>query len=138
MRFLDVPDPPRPLDVSTALRILVVISSPSDLGQLDAEQEWDRLTAALAPMIRDGAVEVHRLEQGTLAALRRALRQQNWNVLHFIGHGGFDTSIGDGVLILEDELHRSRAISGQDLGILLHDHDPLRLVVLNALRRRTR
>jgi len=132
VRFLDVPDPPRPLNVSAALRILVVISSPSDLVQLDAEQEWDRLTAALAPMIRDGTVEVHRLERGTLAELRRALRQQNWNVLHFVGHGGFDASIGDGVLIFEDELHRSRVIPGQDLGVLLHDHDPLRLVVLNA------
>jgi hypothetical protein len=132
VRFLDVPDPPRPLNISTALRILVVISSPSDLGQLDAEQEWGRLTAALAPMIREGAVEVQRLEQGTVAALRRTLRQQDWNVLHFIGHGGFDASIGDGVLIFENEQGRSRIISGEDLGVLLHDHDSLRLVLLNA------
>jgi CHAT domain-containing protein len=34
--------------------------------------------------------------------------------------------------MFEDEHGRGRAVSGQDLGILLHDHDTLRLVVLNA------
>ena len=132
VRFLDVPDPPRPLDIYQALRILVVISSPTDLGHLDTEQEWDRLSAALAPLVQEGVVEVQRLEKSTLAGLRCALRQQDWNVLHFVGHGGFNASIGDGVLIFEDDHRRSRVVSGQDLGILLHDHDPLRLVVLNA------
>jgi hypothetical protein len=132
VRFLDVPDPQRPLNISGALRILVMISSPTDLGQLDTEQEWGRLSAALAPLVQDNAVYIHRLERGTLAGLRRALRQQDWNVLHFIGHGGFDTSIGDGVLAFEDDQRRSRLVSGQDLGILLHDHDSLRLVVLNS------
>jgi hypothetical protein len=132
VRYLEVPDPPRPLTVSGALRILVVISSPSDLPRLSTEQEWARLSSALEPLIRDNSVEVHCLEQATLSALRRALRRQDWNVLHFVGHGCFSTSIGDGVLAFEDEQQRSREVSGQDLGILLHDHDALRLVVLNA------
>ncbi len=132
IRFLDVPDPLRPLRVAEALRILVVIASPPDFGRLHAEEEWDKISRALDPLIRSGAVEVHRLPQATLDDLRRALRQEEWNVLHFIGHGGFDQSTRDGILIFQDAAGRSRPVSSQDLGILLHDHDPLRLVVLNA------
>jgi CHAT domain-containing protein len=132
VRFPEVPDPFRPLNISRPLKILVVISSPADHSALDNEQEWELLLAALEPLIQRNAVEIQRLTKVTLASLRRALRQDDWNVLHFVGHGGFDPSIGDGVLVFEDEQRRSRIISGQDLGILLHDHDSLRLVVLNA------
>ena len=38
----------------------------------------------------------------------------------------------DGVLLLEDEQGRGRAVSAQDLGVLLHDHPSLRLVMLNS------
>jgi CHAT domain-containing protein len=77
-------------------------------------------------------VELQRLEVGTVSALRSALRRDEWHVLHFIGHGRFDAGIGDGVLLFEGPQRRSRLVSGQDLGVLLHDHDSLKLVVLNA------
>jgi hypothetical protein len=132
VRFLEVPDPPRPLTVSPPLQVLVMIASPSDHPQLDVEQEWTKLRTALAPLEQAGLVQVARLETATLAALRQRLRRADWHVLHFIGHGGFDRQTQDGILVLEDGTGRSRLVSGQDLGILLHDHHPLRLVVLNA------
>ena len=55
-----------------------------------------------------------------------------YHIFHFIGHGGFDQRLQDGVLILEDEDERGRPVSGQDLGTLMHDHRPLRLATLNA------
>jgi hypothetical protein len=132
VRFLEVPDPPRPLRVIPPLHVLVMISSPSDYPQLDIEQEWIKLHTALGPLEQASQVQVTRLETATLAALRQRLRRADWHVLHFIGHGGFDPQTHDGVLALEDQMGRSRLVSGQDLGVLLHDHDPLRLVVLNA------
>src|SRR6476646_10176676 len=48
VRYLEVPQPPRPLTVDGALRILVVISSPTDLPELDVEAEWRRVQDALA------------------------------------------------------------------------------------------
>jgi hypothetical protein len=132
VRYLEVSDPPRPLTVSPPLQILVMIASPSDYPQLDVEQEWTKLRTALAPLEQANQVQVTRLETATLAALRRQLRRADWHVLHFIGHGGFDPQTQDGVLVLEDQTGRSRLVSGQDLGVLVHDHDPLRLVVLNA------
>jgi hypothetical protein len=132
VRFFDVSDPPRPLSLDSALRVLVVISAPHGVVALDADEEWARLTEALAPLLKSGSVELQRLEVGSVSALRSALRRDEWHVLHFIGHGRFDAAIGDGVLLFEGPQRRSRLVSGQDLDILLHDHDSLRLVVLNA------
>ena len=55
VRYLDLPDPPHPLQVEGPLRLLVMISSPSDYDTLDVEQEWRTLTDALAPLLGKGA-----------------------------------------------------------------------------------
>jgi WD40 repeat protein len=132
VRYLEVRDPPRPVHVSPPLQVLVMISSPNDYVQLDVEHEWARLHDALAPLQRAGHVRLERLEAATLEALRQRLRRDDWHVFHFVGHGGFDQRTQDGVLMLEDRSGRGRPVSGQDLGVLLNDYDPLRLVVLNA------
>ena len=69
---------------------------------------------------------------GHAARAANRLRQTDYHIFHFIGHGGFDQRTQDGVLLLEDENGRGRAICGQVLGALLHDEEHLRLVVLNA------
>jgi WD40 repeat protein len=131
VRFLEVPDPPGPLPVSPPLRVLVMISSPRDsrLAQLDVEQEWTKLHGVLGGLEQAGLVQ---LEAATLGALRQRLRRDDWHILHFIGHGGFDPHAQDGILVLEDPAGGSRLVSAQALGVPLHNHDPLRLVVLNA------
>jgi hypothetical protein len=108
-----------------------MISAPSDLAQLDAEQEWARLKGALEPLVSQGLVEVDRLEDGTLAALPRALRLREYHVLHFIGHGGYDEEAQDGALALEDAAGKTRLVTGRDLSMMIR-HRSLRLVVLNA------
>jgi CHAT domain len=134
VRFLEVPDPPRPLPVSPPLRVLVMISSPHDpsFAELDVEQEWAKLHGVLGGLEQAGLVQLERLETATLGALRQQLRRADWHVLHFIGHGGFDPHAQDGVLVLEDQGGGSRLVTAQALGVPLHNHDPLRLVVLNA------
>jgi len=134
VRFLEVPDPPRPLPVSPPLRVLVMISSPRDpsFAELDVEQEWAKLQGVLSGLEQAGLVHLERLETATLSALRQRLRRDDWHVLHFIGHGGFDPHAQDGVLVLEDQAGGSRLVTAQALGVPLHNHDPLRLVVLNA------
>jgi len=132
VRYLELPVSIRPLRVTPPLRVLVMISSPRDYAPLNVEREWQKMRVALDDLERRGLVTVERLEQATLAALRRHLRQRDYHILQFVGHGGFNESSQDGVLLLEDEDRHGRKISGQDLGTLLHDHDSLRLAVLNA------
>lgn len=131
VRYLDVPQRVNPLAVTPPLRILVMISSPKDYPQLDTGQEWTRLKVALRSLESQSLITVERLKSGNLPALQRRLRQGEYHIFHFIGHGGFDSAQDDGVLLLE-EGDRSHPVSGGTLGTLLDDHRPLRLAVLNA------
>ncbi len=132
VRYLDLPERIRPLAVTPPLHILVMIATPPGLPDLDAEREWENLAAALADPAARGLVTVDRLEQQALRGLQTALRRKEYHVLHFIGHGAFDTGTQSGLLLLADEAGQSQAVDGQDLGALLHDERTLRLVVLNA------
>jgi CHAT domain len=132
VRYVEMPRPPRPFPVSPPLRILAMISAPSDVPELESDDEWDKLTAALTGLTGQGMVQVDRLEAGTLAALQRPLRQHEYHVLHFVGHGMYDEDAQDGALALEGADGRMRLVTGRDLGVMLRGHPSLRLVVLNA------
>jgi hypothetical protein len=132
IRYLDLPERIRPFGVDTKLEILVMISSPADYPGLNVENEWSRLNQAMAGLIEKRQVRLERLADARLSVLQRRLRGGEYHVLHFIGHGGFDPAIQDGVLVLCDEAGKGRLVSAEHLGTLLHDHRSMRLVVLNA------
>jgi len=131
VRYPEMPAPVRPFAITPPLRILAMISAPSDAPELDSGKEWDKLEGALGGLVRRGLVEVDLLESGTLAALHRPLRLNEYHVLHFIGHGGYDENAQDGALALEDANRKTRLVTGRDLGMMIR-HPSLRLVVLNA------
>jgi roadblock/LC7 domain-containing protein len=118
--------------VSPPLRVLAMISAPVDVAELQGEEEWTKLTGALADLAGRGMVQVDRLEAGTLAALQRPLRLREYHVLHFVGHGYYDDAAQDGALALEGPDRKMRLVTGRDLGMMIRGHRSLRLVVLNA------
>ena len=132
VRYLDLPQTVPTLRVRPPLRVLVVLAGPRNLPGLDAEGEWERLRTSLAPLEASGAIVLERLPTATLDCLRRRARGEPFHILHFIGHGGFDQTAGDGVLHFEDPKGMSDPVPGQLLGNVLRDHDCLRLAVLNA------
>jgi hypothetical protein len=132
VRYLNLPRARRPLPVTTPLRILGMVSAPSDAVVLDVEREKRLLEEALTDLVGSGGVEISWLEKATLRGLQRELRRGPYHVFHFIGHGGYDHAAEDGVLLLEDEEGRGRVVSGSQLGTMLADHTTLRLAVLNA------
>ena len=133
VRYLDLPDPPRPLRVKGPLRLLVMISNPrgSQYPALDVEREWSSLNDALAVPRQNGQVVVER-QTANMTALRQRLRREEFHVFHFIGHGYYRSDWGDGVLIMQDDSGRGREVTGEELGGLLNEHDATRLAVLNA------
>lgn len=131
VRYLDIPDPPRPVVVDGPLRVLFVISSPSDVPRLDVDGEWDRVQSALDSRVRAGTVVLDRIP-ATMSDLATHLRRAQVHILHFIGHGEYDVHAGDGVLLFCDRDGRAVRVSDAVLGPHVRDHDPLRLVVLNA------
>ena len=131
VRYLELPEPVQPLPIRPPLRILAMISAPSDMTELDVEKEWGKLEETLEPLKSQGLVEVERLEDGTLATLTRRLGLGEYHVLHFIGHGGYDEDDQDGALALEDDRGKARFVAGRVLRMMIR-HRSLRLVVLNA------
>jgi Tol biopolymer transport system component/flagellar biosynthesis GTPase FlhF len=133
VRYLDLPDPPEPLTVAGPLRLLVMISSPSsdDYEPLDVEQEWNLLNNALAQPQEDRQVIIERLP-ANMNTLRRRLRQEEFHIFHFVGHGFYNPEWGDGALIMEGRNGRAHAVTGEELGGLLNESDATRLAVLNA------
>jgi outer membrane protein assembly factor BamD (BamD/ComL family) len=132
VRYLELPESVRPLTVKPPLKVLVMISSPSDREPLEVEREWANLNLALAYRIGQGYVSLKRADKATLAALQQEMRRDEYHIFHFIGHGGFDTRVQDGVLVLENDMGGGHLVSGQDMGVILHDYRHLRLAVLNA------
>jgi hypothetical protein len=132
VRYLDLPFPAGPLAVNPPLRILVMISSPKGVAELDVEEEWALLNGALGDLIREGAVVLDRLQKATLASLRWRLKDGNYHVFHFIGHGGMDTSTERGVLVLEDEEGGPDVVEAETIAGILGAEKTLRLAVLNA------
>ncbi len=75
VRYLELPEPGRPLTVQPPLKILVMISAPSDVAQLNVDVEWNRITSAVADLESRGLVSVERLETATMAALHPSPRR---------------------------------------------------------------
>ena len=133
IRYFELPFPEHPLLVEMPIKVLVMIANPDGLPELNVEVEWSKLESAFGPLIQRGLVHLERLPRPTLGELQKALRRDQFHIFHFIGHGKFVVHRQDGVLMMEDELTgRGRPVSGQYLGVLLHDHQWLRMVVLNS------
>ena len=132
VRYMDLPERIQPIAVKPPIRVLVMISSPSDFPPLDVEAEWAQLNESLADRIASGQLAIERLQGASLESLQHRLRRQSYHIFHFIGHGEFDLALQEGVLILESENKRGHKVDSQFLGMLLHDHESLRVAILNA------
>ncbi len=132
VRDLPVMEPEKPIRIDLPLKVLVAIANPRGTAPLDANGEWQKLERALEPLRRRGALQLERLEHATFDGLMEKLQTGEWHVLHFIGHGGYDTLAGEGKLLLENQTGQCALLGAGRLASLLRKHDTLRLVVLNA------
>jgi CHAT domain-containing protein len=132
VRYLEVPSPCQPLTVTSPLSILGMTASPEDLPELDVAREQQRIDTALAGLQAKGLAQVTWLQGRTWEDLQRAMLGGPWHIFHFIGHGGFNPDSNEGTIVLEDNAGQAHYLSATQLGMLLTDHHPLRLVVLNS------
>lgn len=133
VRFLPLNQPePEALQVQPPLCILAVLASPTGIDALDVEREWAALAQATAALQAAGQVVVERLDPPTLDALRRRLIQTPVHILHFVGHGLFETESESGGLVFADGEGKAVLVAAADVATLLLNHRSLRLVFLNA------
>ena len=132
VRYVDVPEPVRPLTVAPPLRVLGMTALPGDLAALDAGTEKRRLREILAPLQASGLIAVDWVDGQSWEAAQDAL-YGGCQVFHFIGHGGFDPARGEGVIAFADQRGRRQLIRASALADLLSVADPMpRLVILNS------
>ncbi|MFK8113978.1 MAG: CHAT domain-containing protein [Rubripirellula sp.] len=131
VRYIDVPKPFSSLAFKPPFRVLVVISNPSDVAQLDLARERELIESNWGK--RDG-VHIEFLEKASTQELQQQLQQGVFHALHFMGHGDFDPESGRGVLVMENDNGTAQFISGRALGNLLADAPSLRFVFLNACK----
>ena len=120
---------PQPYPLAEGLRVLLVVSAPQDLPALDTDQERGKVREALKQL--EGA-EIDEYLQPSVQGLRARLLDGEYHIVHFLGHGDFDPSTGEGCLLFETEDRLSQPVDGLLLGSHLQGIPSLRLVILNA------
>jgi len=133
VRYLEVQHSSDALIVTLPLRILGMIAAPTDLRHLDVSAEQERIETALDDLIQAGRVALDWLPNGSWNALQTALNQHSYHVFHFIGHGRFDSHIGEGVLAFTRESdEHAQYMSATVVARFLEQARTLRLAFLNA------
>jgi hypothetical protein len=133
VRHVPAPYSPAALAIEPPLRVLGMISSPRGLPSLDVGAERERLEEALRPHLDSGRVELHWLDDVSWTGVHGKLLEQEWHVLHFIGHGIYDTETDEGVLAFTGRDGRADYVTASSLADLLDEAEPTpRLVVLNS------
>lgn len=135
-RYIDVPLPKS--DIKTAslsLKVLLVISSPTDLATLDATGEENLIREALENNIKAGQIELDVLTEATTGKIREQLRTKPYNVFHFIGHGDFKSD--KGYIYLVDEYGKSKPLDDENFANFFLGNNHLGLVILNCCRSAT-
>jgi hypothetical protein len=132
VRVLELSTARKPVQIDGPVRVLGMVSSPSDYDELDVDAERRTVDGALAPLVAKGLAEVVWLPAASLSALNKALTNGQFHVFHYVGHAGFDRKYDEGHLVLEGADGKSDEVTGSALGTILQAHRPLRLAFVNA------
>lgn len=125
VRFLDSPEPQRAVGVTPPLRVLLVASNPGK--DLDLEKEKQAILQAAEG---SSLIEIEILPEPTLSKLVQRLDEEDFHVVHFMGHGNFDDQ--GGFVLFEAADGGERAVTDRVLASVLSAERSLRLVVLAA------
>jgi hypothetical protein len=133
VRSLDLGEVRSPQPVTLPLNVLGMVSQPRGFDALAIDNEKEKLSRALAPLLERGLVTLEWLERGTLRQLDEAIgRRGEVHIFHYVGHGAYDARADGGFLVLENDRGEPHEVSGEELGSLLQDERGLRLAVLNS------
>lgn len=130
VRYHQANQPQRGMAVTLPLRVLVLCSQPIDQPRLDAPLEMKHLAEAMDSL--HGLADAKSVPGASWNALTDALREADYHVLHFIGHGGLHPETGESAIVLAREDGSSHYIAAADLGRTLGEHSSIKLVVLNS------
>jgi len=127
-----------PQRIELPLRVLVAVAAPVDRPPAQVDAEVDAIKRAVAGLDGlGGPIQIDFVEQATRGEVAARLAAKPYQVLHFIGHGGFDV-VGDVdapsaylCFIRPDGTQRSDPTDSETLNQMLRN-TPVRLVVITA------
>jgi len=127
----------RDFQLSLPLRVLLIVSRPSDVGFIDPRNSIAPMLDAL-DALPSGQVTVDFCEPPTLVELEKTISQARkdnlpYHIVHFDGHGAYLPRSGVGALAFENEDAKCHWVTGNDLGVLLARLD-VPMVLLEACR----
>ncbi|WP_367321450.1 CHAT domain-containing protein [Streptomyces sp. HUAS ZL42] len=132
VRYVDMPEPVRPMRAQPPLRILGMTSLPGTLARLDADAERAGLEVALRPLIDQRQVQLDWVDGQTVDDLSRRLLH-GCHILHFIGHGSYDPERQEGMIALADADGRAQLLHASAFAALISVARPRpQLVMLNS------
>lgn len=131
VRSFDVMQPAEPIPFEPPLRVLVIVSNPGGTAKLNLADEEKRIRATWG---RLDNVDVQFVKP-TVDAILDICAQQDFHVIHYMGHGDFDPQTGQGLLLLEKPDGSPDPLGSERLKAIIQDEsDTLRLVFLNACK----
>jgi CHAT domain-containing protein len=110
---------------------LIAVAEPRGEARLSGFEESKSIAAGFLRLEKRGLLQATVVQAATLSALRGALRRDRYDVLHFVGHGGWDAKKDRGFLLFEGDTGEPRRVAPDQLVSLLRARG-LRLLVLNA------
>jgi hypothetical protein len=113
------------------LRILVAVAQPIGTGRLSWEQEEVVIRRGFQPLVEAGLVEIEILRSTTPMMLHRYLSANEFDVVHFVGHGSFDEESGKGYLLFEDDKGAVYEVDARTACEIMSQRG-IRLIFLNA------
>jgi formylglycine-generating enzyme len=119
------------------LRVLLIVSRPTDTEFIDPRASISPVLKALEPLL-GGKVRVELCDPPTLTRLGEMVeeardQQAPFHVVHFDGHGTYQSNTGEGALLFQDDQAKTDRVTATRLGDLLARLD-VPLVILEACR----
>lgn len=132
VRYVQVQEPVRSLQVELPLRILAVACSPKDLEALDTAAERQQLEQSVRKLLDAKMVEIDWAQENSFAAVTSMLDRRDYHIFHFMGHGAVldDEQGSQGYLMFEDAEHGAVPVSAERLGQAFRR--TVRLALINA------
>jgi hypothetical protein len=114
------------------MRIFVIGSNPSKLGlpAVQVDREIKSIEDSLKEEIDNGVIELDIERIGEIESIMDHLNKEQYNVIHFIGHGVFEDGVG--YLALENSKGGLELADHERVGQIFQNQSSLGLIVLNA------
>jgi CHAT domain-containing protein len=114
------------------IKILIIGSSPSAVGlpAVQLQKESELIENALEEDIDNGFIKIDKELVGETKKIMDYLNKEQYNIIHFIGHGVFKDN--KGYLALQDENGGLDPADHQRIGHMFQNQKSLGLVILNA------